>query len=40
MHVSSEIDFSNVKTSCFLKDTQIYMQGGYKIRRWNGVLFR
>lgn len=30
MYASSEIDFSNVKTSCFLKDAQIYMQGGIR----------
>ena len=28
MYVSNEMDFSNVKTSCFLKDAQIYIQDG------------
>lgn len=28
MYASNEIDFSNVKTSCFLKDAQIYMLDG------------
>ena len=28
MYDSNEIDFSNVKTSCFLKDAQIYIQDG------------
>lgn len=28
MYESNEIDFSNVKTSCFLKDAQIYMLDG------------
>ena len=28
MYTSNEIDFSNVKTSCFLKDAQIYMLDG------------
>ena len=28
MYASNEIDFSNVKTSCFLKDAQIYIQDG------------
>lgn len=30
MYASNEIDFSNVKTSCFLKDAQIYMQDGIR----------
>ena len=30
MYVSGEMDFSNVKTSCFLKDAQIYMQDGIR----------
>lgn len=30
MYTSNEIDFSNVKTSCFLKDAQIYMQDGIR----------
>ena len=30
MYVSNEMDFSNVKTSCFLKDAQIYMQDGIR----------
>ena len=28
MYTSNEMDFSNVKTSCFLKDAQIYMLDG------------
>lgn len=28
MYASNEIDFSNVKTSCFLKDARIYMLDG------------
>ena len=28
MYASNEIDFSNVETSCFLKDAQIYIQDG------------
>ena len=28
MYASNEIDFSNVETSCFLKDAQIYSQDG------------
>ena len=30
MYVSGEMDFSHVKTSCFLKDAQIYMQDGIR----------
>lgn len=33
MYVSNEIDFSNVKTSCFLKEAEIYMQDGVRYLR-------
>lgn len=33
MYASNEIDFSNVKTSCFLKEAKIYMQDGVRYLR-------
>lgn len=33
MYVSNEIDFSNITTSCFLKDAQIYTQYGVRYLR-------
>lgn len=33
MYASNEIDFPNVKTSCFLKEAKIYMQDGVRYLR-------
>ena len=33
MYASNEIDFSNVKTNCFLKEAKIYMQDGVRYLR-------